>query len=58
MARHMFKMKVERSLKIYDTKRQNGCNKRRTPQLRWEDGRKRGLRKAEEGHKWRAMVLS
>ena len=52
-AGHMVRMKDERSPKISETKKQEGCRKRGRPQLRWKDCVKRDLRKAEEEEKWR-----
>ena len=38
---------------LSETKKQEGCRKRGSPQLRWEDCVKRDPRKAEEEEKWR-----
>ena len=56
LAGHMVRMKDERLPKIYDTKKQEGCRKRRRPRLRSEDYVIRDLRKAEEDEKWRGKA--
>ena len=53
LAGHMVRMKDVRLPKRTETKKQEGCRKRRRRQLRWEDCVKRDLRKAEEEEKWR-----
>ncbi len=49
----MVRMKDERLPKRSETKKQDGCRKRGSPQLRWEDCVKRDRRKADEEEKWR-----
>ena len=54
-AGHMVRMKDDKLPKRSETKTKEGCRKRGSPQLRWEDCMKRGLRKAGVGEKWRKI---
>ena len=52
-AGHMVRMKDERLPKISEAKKKEGCRKRESPQLEWEECVKRDLRKAEGEEKCR-----
>ena len=52
----MVRLKDDKLPKRSETKKQEGCRKRGSPQLRWDDCVKRNPRKAEEEEKWREKV--